>query len=100
MLRAAYLILALSLLLTISHVPANHQPVTITSPHVTLSADGGSPEPPPIPLAQPKPLLADGGSPEPPPIPLAQPRLLLADGGSPEPPPIPLAQPRFQLAAA
>ncbi len=99
MLRAAYLILALSLLLAISHAPASHLPITITSPLEMLSADGGSPEPPPIPLAQPMPLLADGGSPEPPPIPLAQPMPLLADGGSPEPPPIPLAQPRFELAA-
>lgn len=72
MLRAAYLILALSLLMAISHGPTGHQPITITPSQVTLSADGGSPEPPPIPLAQPKPLLADGGSPEPPPIPLAQ----------------------------
>jgi hypothetical protein len=80
MLRAAYLILAMSLLIAISHAPASHQPINITSSHVTLSADGGSPEPPPIPLAQP--------------------RLLLADGGSPEPPPIPLVQPGFNLAAA
>ena len=99
MLRAVYLILALSLLLVISHAPATHQPVTILSPHVTQSADGSAPEPPPIPLAQPRPLLADGSAPEPPPIPLAQPRPLLADGSAPEPPPIPLSQ-RLELMVA
>jgi len=98
MLRTVYMILALSLLLAISHAPASHQPITIASPQVTqmaqprsLLADGVEPEPPPIPLAQPHSLLADGVEPEPPPIPLAQPHPLLADGVEPEPPPIPLA---------
>src|SRR5690242_5547795 len=91
MLRAVYLSFAVVLLLTLSPVLIGHQPMTVTRPAVV--ADGPSPMPPPIPLAQPAPLVADGPSPMPPPIPLAQPAPLVADGPSPMPPPIPLATP-------
>ena len=98
MLRLAYVVLVLSLLLAISHAGIGHQPITVTSPNVTQWADGAEPQPPPIPLAQPQSLLADGAEPQPPPIPLAQPQSLLADGAEPQPPPIPLAQPQSLLA--
>ena len=84
MLRAAYVVLALCLLLAISHAAIGHQSITITSPNVVRWADGAEPEPPPIPLAQPRSLLADGAEPEPPPIPLIQPKSLLADGAKPD----------------
>jgi hypothetical protein len=71
-----------------------------------LLADGGSPQPKPIPFSASRggvnTLVADGGSPQPKPIPFSVSRgaqTLAADGGSPQPPPIPFPRSREVLAA-
>ena len=57
----------------------------------SLTADGGEPPAPPIPIPTSKDLLtADGGEPPAPPIPIpTTDSVLTADGGEPPAPPIP-----------
>lgn len=66
----------------------------ITGAVSTLTADGGAPPAPPIPLSKGETnLVADGGAPPAPPIPLSKGETnLVADGGAPPAPPIPLAR--------
>ncbi len=58
----------------------------------SLSADGGAPPAPPIPVPKNNSVLAtDGGAPPAPPIPVPKNNsVLAADGGAPPAPPIPL----------
>jgi len=68
-------------------------------------ADGGRPQPPPIPFPRGgmKTVVADGRSPQPKPIPFSASRgglhTLVADGGRPQPAPIPFSKSREVLPA-